>query len=244
MSFFFLTIIITLQAGAQTNRTFRNELPEDTSEGYQAFGPSSPTILAIQPLAFRGRTAADDDLIDASGGHRACTGSCTLDTTVTLPAGANITMIEMEAFDNDANGTVGLFFGKCPVGQINCDLLALAGTAPGTSPGFVTISDTLSHTVDNLNNTYVAEVIISGGTRETSLGGVRIYYRLQVSPAPGTSSFSDVPVGHWAHRYIEALVASGITTGCAPGMFCPEQAATRAEVAALVTRALGLHWPN
>lgn len=38
---------------------------------------------------------------------------------------------------------------------------------------------------------------------------------------------------------IEAVVAAGITTGCAPNEFCPNRATTRAEMAAFLVRALG-----
>ena len=38
---------------------------------------------------------------------------------------------------------------------------------------------------------------------------------------------------------IEAVVAAGVTTGCAPGRFCPNRTTTRAEVAAFLVRALG-----
>lgn len=43
---------------------------------------------------------------------------------------------------------------------------------------------------------------------------MRVYYTLQVSPAPAVATFSDVPTSHPFFRFIEALVASGITAGC------------------------------
>jgi hypothetical protein len=38
---------------------------------------------------------------------------------------------------------------------------------------------------------------------------------------------------------IESLAAAGITTGCGPGIFCPDQPVTRAQMAAFLRRALG-----
>jgi hypothetical protein len=38
---------------------------------------------------------------------------------------------------------------------------------------------------------------------------------------------------------IERLDASGITAGCAPGRFCPDQGVTRGQMAAFLHRALG-----
>ncbi len=56
------------------------------------------------------------------------------------------------------------------------------------------------------------------------------------------TTFQDVPPDSWAWGYIEALVAAGITTGCAPGEFCFGGAVTRAEIAAFLER--GIHGPG
>ena len=55
-------------------------------------------------------------------------------------------------------------------------------------------------------------------------------------PAPTGTVFADVLVGHWASGYIEALAAEGITNGCAPDMYCPDQPVIRAEMAAFLLR--------
>ena len=74
------------------------------------------------------------------------------------------------------------------------------------------------------------------------LASVAIFYRLQMSPAPSTPTFSDVPTNHPFFRAIEALAASGITGGCGGGNFCPNQAVTRGELAKFLSSALGLYW--
>jgi hypothetical protein len=48
---------------------------------------------------------------------------------------------------------------------------------------------------------------------------VRVYYQLQVSPAPAVATFNDVPTGHPFFRFVEALAASGITAGCGGGNY-------------------------
>ena len=50
-------------------------------------------------------------------------------------------------------------------------------------------------------------------------------------PAPTGGVFSDVPWGHWAGAFIEALAAEGITSGCAPDLYCPDDPITRAQMA-------------
>jgi ELWxxDGT repeat protein len=50
------------------------------------------------------------------------------------------------------------------------------------------------------------------------------------------SSFGDVPTNFWAWSSIEAIAAAGITTGCAPGQYCPTSLVSRAEMAAFLER--------
>ena len=76
--------------------------------------------------------------------------------------------------------------------------------------------------------------------------GVLITWHRQVSPAPATATFNDVPTSDPGFQYIEALVASGVTAGCntAPPMYCPDATLTRRQMAIFLAKALGLHWPN
>lgn len=55
----------------------------------------------------------------------------------------------------------------------------------------------------------------------------------------GTNTFSDVPATHWAADYIAAAVRSGWIQGYPGGTFRPEQTIKRAEMTAMVNRALG-----
>ena len=74
-------------------------------------------------------------------------------------------------------------------------------------------------------------------------GEVRLLWRRQVSPAPATATFLDVPVGAPQAPFVEALVRAGITAGCGGGNYCPNQAVTRGQMAVFMAVALGLHWP-
>jgi len=98
-------------------------------------------------------------------------------------------------------------------------------------------------TVDNYLNTYLADVTL-GTISGNSIQGFRIYYKLQVSPAPPTPSFADVPPSHVFYQYIEALKASGITGGCTATQYCPDAPITRGQMAVFLARALGLHFAN
>ena len=58
-------------------------------------------------------------------------------------------------------------------------------------------------------------------------------------PPPNPATFGDIST-HWARIYIEEAVKQGLMQACAPNMFCPEQHATRAEVAETLVGALRL----
>jgi hypothetical protein len=99
--------------------------------------------------------------------------------------------------------------------------------------------------IDNVASTYMIFLTLHRTTSSalSYLTRVRITYRLQVSPAPAFASFSDVPVGHPLHQFVEALVRAGITGGCGGGNYCPDAPITRGQIAVFLAAALGLHWP-
>ena len=50
-------------------------------------------------------------------------------------------------------------------------------------------------------------------------------------PPAAKGVFADVSASSWAAPYIEQLYRDGITAGCGSGVFCPDKAVTRAEIA-------------
>jgi hypothetical protein len=61
-------------------------------------------------------------------------------------------------------------------------------------------------------------------------------------PPPATGQvFADVPVTHWALRWIERLYAEGLTAGCntAPRMYCPDSPVTAGQLDLFLGRVLG-----
>ncbi len=56
-------------------------------------------------------------------------------------------------------------------------------------------------------------------------------------PSVGISTgFADVATSYWAAGWIKQLAAEGITSGCGAGFYCPENPATRAEMAVFLLR--------
>ena len=74
--------------------------------------------------------------------------------------------------------------------------------------------------------------------------GAAVRWSRNVSPAPATATFGDVPTTHWAFQFVEALAASGVVGGCGSGDYCPNAPVTRGQMAVYLAASLGMHWPQ
>jgi len=59
-----------------------------------------------------------------------------------------------------------------------------------------------------------------------------------VPSGPEEASFPDVPVGHWAYRYVEYAHASDVVRGYADGSYLPEAPLDRGQMAIFIARAI------
>ena len=164
-----------------------------------------------------------------------------------LPAGAEITGLELEGCDTSATqaATAILFYRDAPTGPTNS--IGLVSSGAGATPGCAFFGGTANlppfFHVDNRNKTYWVRVELGATDATTTFGAVRVFYKLRVSPGPGAATFSDVPVSNPFFPFVEALVASGITGGCGGGNYCPDAPVTRGQMAVFLAAALGLHFP-
>ena len=218
--------------------------PHTTPDTY---GTTSSVVYTIWAADFQllggGATESTQDPVTAA--WRCAAGICPFLGTAHLPNGSLITGVELEACDGSATNQIEffLFRGVSP-GQTLELLSAQSGTGVAATPGcaLFAVSST-PHTVDNVGGAYAVDVFVPADP-DLALSAIRIRYNLQVSPAPGAAAFNDVPTDHPQFRFIEALVASGITVGCGAGNYCPEAALTRGQMAVFLAKALGLHFPN
>lgn len=173
---------------------------------------------------------------------------------VRLPAGAHVSTIWIDYFDNSPSGEVQASFLTCDPAGDSC---AVASGNPGCDDAPVTIcsgnpqaTGFFSHSED-LNDDGITiqsglrYVVYAGNTTtdgSTAISQIRIVYFLQVSPPPATASFNDVPTSDPAFQFVEAVYASGITAGCGGGNYCPDQPITRRQMAVFLAKALGLQW--
>jgi hypothetical protein len=176
--------------------------------------------------------AQDNSTLDLSG-------------PIHLPSGVILESAEIFYFDDSPTNNPAGFFA---IAGIDGSVDSLGSVAfPATSAGSTSVEFVFppNTVVDNETYHYSFNMtLLDSGATGHRFYRARIHYRRQVSPAPALATFSDVPVEHQFHRYVEALVASGITAGCGGGQFCVNTAVTRGQMAVFLAVALGLHFPN
>jgi len=164
-----------------------------------------------------------------------------------LPSGAVLQSIELDACDSNTMASHVIAAAQhCDHVTGFCTLIGeqITTTSAAINPCKSYVQDVsgLAFVVDNTADRLLLLVVTQGDDNTTSFAGMRVGYKLQVSPAPGTATFGDVPTSHPFFQYIEALAASGITVGCGNGNYCPDAALTRGQMAVFLAKALGLQW--
>jgi hypothetical protein len=212
---------------ASKPETFGTSTIAHTLQAY-IFEPLTPFVGATNANAF---------------GSRYCTemGGCSLQASLLLPAGAIIDSVVVDGCDE--SGVANLSVTLIRIGTGESSNTMMASVASSGSPGCTLLTATpAAHTIDNVEFAYRVEIGMPVATQQVRFQAVRVMYSLQVSPTPVTATFTDVPVGHPFHRFVEALVAAGITAGVAPGTYGVDDSITRGQMAVFLAVALGLHW--
>jgi hypothetical protein len=174
-----------------------------------------------------------------------------------LPDGAVIDTLCLYADDSDPGPSRAVWshlvaIKQVPEGEIPA-LLVVGPEVYSDNIGYQKVCKTVAETVkgridvDGDGNpdpaAYYVHVQFPSSSSFLGAGGVEITWRRQVS-APTSQTFSDVPSSDPGFGYIEALAASGITSGCAGGNYCPDANLTRRQMAVFLSKALGLHWTD
>ena len=217
------------------------------SGGSDTYG-ASDTAYVIGAYDFEPDLSTTTFVSTTFGARYSTTGGATFGAPVYLPNGAVITRIELQGCDFSAGSNLGVSLHSSTItggaeSQMNHGVAVTSGT-PGC--GLFSANVGIPPTVTNQTHAYFLQLghggVIDGTIRFLA---VRLYYHLQVSPAPATATFpNDVPTTHTFFRWVEALAASGISGGCGAGAFCPDAPVTRGQMAVFMATALGLHFPN
>jgi len=205
----------------------------------EEFGTDDYTVTVIPGASFTSDTPFYPGLYRGFEDHGI------LYSKVSIPSGAVIDFLGVHRRDY-AGGT------------ISTDLFYVdehSGTTSGIVNVMSTVQDGLPDTdynptalgwqlPQNAHNALAVTAYLAGAGAE--LGWVEIWWKRAVSPPPDAPSFDDVPTTHPFFPYIEALKASGITSGCqaSPPLYCPDSPLTRGQMAVFLSKALGLHWPD
>jgi len=173
------------------------------------------------------------------------------DAPVILPSGVQLTRVESIGRDGGATSNVGTtLWRRCYAGADAQPIVDLASHSSGLAdtPGaFLLGTDLLTpETINNKECNYYLHVSLSScaaGFTET-LNRVVLHWNRQIAPAPATPTFFDVPQTHQFYQGVEALAGSGITGGCGGGNYCPDDFISRGQMAAFLSRAMGLHFAD
>ena len=213
-----------------------------------AYGTTATTVVKISATTFRSQCSSDNlEAFWDTGITYRSTGNvnCMLHAPVQLPAGALVSQVGFDGYDVDA--TLNISWGIYWVSTSSADTKGnIAWYYSSQTGGPFNADATLGspHTVDP-GKYYFAVVQLPKLGQDLRIKGMRVVYKLQVSPAPAVATFpNDVPTSHPFFRFVEALAAAGITGGCGAGSYCPDQPVTRGQMAVFLSAALGLHWPN
>jgi hypothetical protein len=96
----------------------------------------------------------------------------------------------------------------------------------------------------NANKQYYLQLSYGSEDGSARFKAVRITYHIDANQPPVTPTFSDVGPSSPYYSFVEAFVAAGVTSGCGGGKFCPSSFVTRAQAAALISKALELYIPK
>lgn len=163
---------------------------------------------------------------------------------VNIPAGAEIEFVGLQS-NSPSTGQVGVeLFQNFRSGAHN-SVVAFSSTSHAWDTDYNAVP--LGYLIgSNVHQSLVLQVqtVATEAGGYPHFGWVEIWWRRTVSPAPANATFGDVPTSSPQFRYIEALVAAGITAGCGNNSYCPNNPVTRGQMAVFLAKALGLHWPN
>ncbi len=215
---------------------------ESTTVPPKAYGTQDYTVTVVPAIAFYPRSSAYSYY--TGGGANSLTRYGDFGTLVDfyapidLPPGAQVDYIGLNS-KTDTTNAIGVELLRRhtgssvnTVGSLNSTVHDWA-TDYNSGPLGVVLLDPLAANVLHVQQ---------GNVPTTQyFGFVEVWWKRTVSN-PTTVTFNDVPSNHPFFQFVEALAASGITAGCGGGNFCPDNPLTRGQMAAFLSKALGLHW--
>jgi hypothetical protein len=236
----FVWLIIMLGSAALIGLCFTPVLAEES------FGTNSQTTW-IPAVDFTPRDSST--IYEYWGlGYRYLTNGTNMDAGIRLPSGALLISARLFYYDNDSGLDPGLRIIRINENPPDPATVLCILTPDSGTPGYDDSDSgcsSIDEEIDNFDKTYIARVFVNGAAGDDlRFKGVRLEWSRQISPAPATATFNDVPPGSFGFQQIEALADSGITGGCGGDNFCPNNPLTRAQMAVFLAKALGLYFQD
>jgi hypothetical protein len=226
------------------------------ASGQQAaeFGVGDESVTTYGYAAFQPSDSSASFFSNETDGLRAAT-SPLIAPLAGIPNGAIITQVAF--YYQDVSGPAEFHGELCrswihssagDTSGHDCPVSVVSAGTPGNSvlaesPVGLELHDQVDIDNDGILDSVQYYLKATTSNFATGLRMAQVRWKRQVSPAPSVASFSDVPTNDPRFQFIEALAASKITAGCGSGKFCPNDPLTRAELAVMLAKALGLHWP-
>jgi len=210
------------------------------AQGTDTYGTTGVSYTAVGSNAF---IPSDNTIAYTNVEYLTSTSGGLFTSNPPLPSGAMLVSVQW-TFCSPTTSTAP-YHAVGMLGRGGNEMGFVTGSGQPIGPGCTTLTpdDFTAHgwVVDNQQNR--VELAVTPDATADYFTQAVIGYKLQVSPAPGTATFGDVPTSHPFFQYVEALAASGITGGCGSGNYCPDAPVTRGQMAVFLSKALGLQWP-
>jgi S-layer family protein len=248
-------LAVSVPALAQTSSTLPLDVQPDPETIAAAAGGGIETQYLVIPAS--DFLADEHDIQDFYRGPDGYRGVAVVPSNprgfhgpLTLPNGAIVESICFALYDDDDNTDIELSLVRTEVALTAAQLLTLASKTPPFAAGYFLSCldfDPLrfrSFTPSGFGGWWLfweMKVRLNAAALQAFRGAV-VGFRLGISGGPNEPTFADVFPGTFPYPYVEALAAAGITQGCTADRFCPNQPVTRAQLAIMLARALGLHW--
>lgn len=217
----------------------------------QAYGPL-PQLKVLPAAAFRARSTSDGFTSNGAVLTPTVDNFTRFVAPVELPNGAALSqavvfVTSSDPFNSITANLMTAGFGTSTTTTCGPDVVWSGSVPPSAGVSRLTVTGTEQFLLpksfcgqEESFPQYYLEVTLP--STFTSLSGAVLVWRRVMTGPPLGATFNDVPEGDPFFRAIEALAASGITSGCGNNNFCPNGVVTRNQMAKFLAVALGLHF--
>jgi hypothetical protein len=201
--------------------------------------------VIVNGLTFKGPTTRDFPLLGTRGVFPIDVSPIIFIAPAQFPDGATLQRMEVAAWrDSSSTRTLEVTLRELCDSPSVCTPSDQFPTVAVSGSGYTRSSADLTFPpVNNRMRLYTLTASFAGpGAPDTlQLISVRVTFERNVTPAPSSPTYDDVPSDLPSFQFIEAMAAARLALpDCAPRRHCPDAIVTQGEFASVFTRAIGL----